>query len=73
MPAITRSASSSARRLSGAHRVHEFAQFGAQRLLGLYREFFKIELRLRPGLAHAHTQRIAARVVERNIFVFLEE
>jgi hypothetical protein len=58
---------------AGFHGVDEGLQFGAERFGGWGGQFFESEFGLRAGAFNADTESVAACVVERNIFVLLEE
>src|SRR5215470_5797356 len=56
-----------------AHTIEKFFQLRLQRLDRRRIEFFKCEFRLRSWLFNRDAQSVAARVVERNVFVLLKE
>ena len=58
---------------SRPHRLRERLQFRAQRFHCRCRQFLKRKFRLRPGPLHANPQRIAPRIIQRNILVLLEK
>jgi len=61
------------RRLTRLYRFHKGFEFGAERLGFRRGQFFKGKLGLRAGAFDTDSERVAARVVQRNIFVLLEE
>src|SRR5216683_3074504 len=62
-----------ARLFTGAHGIDKGLELGAQRFNGRRRQLFKGELRLRTRLFHGDAQRVAPGVIERDVFMLLEE